>query len=162
GAEQGGTVLGSGMMYAQLEAGMVGMAEGEERELEVAFPADWRVTAMAGQTANVHLKVLQVSEAQVPEVDEAFIKSFGIRSGKLEQFRKEVRANLERELKGNLMTRLRVEVASKLVAAFAHIELPPRLIDNEARGLANAAAEQARQQGQDVKVMADEFMVQAR
>ena len=162
GVEQGATVLGSNAMFPALEAGLVGIKAGEEREVEVSFPADWRVAELAGQTAKVHVKATEISAPVLPEIDEAFIKSFGIRSGKMEQFRKEVRANLERELKGNLMSRLRAEVASKLIAAHADVELPPRMIDAEARSLANAAAEQARQQGQDFKVPVDEFMVAAR
>jgi trigger factor len=162
GVEQGATVLGSNAMFPALEAELVGMNAGDERDVEVTFPADWRIADLAGQAAKIHVKMTEVSEPVVPEVDETFIKSFGIRSGKMEQFRKEVRANLERELKGNLMGRLRAEVASKLVGAHAHVELPPRLIEAEARSLANAAAEQARQQGQDVKMMADGFMVTAR
>jgi len=162
GVEHGVTVLGSHTMFPALEDQLVGLATDEQRDVEVAFPADWRVAEMAGQTATVQVKVLQVSEPEMPAVDEEFIKSFGIRSGKMEQFRKEVRANLERELKGNLMSRLRAEVASKLVAAHAHVELPPRMIEGEARNMANAAAEQARQQGQDFKVPVDEFMLAAR
>jgi trigger factor len=162
GVEQGAAVLGSNVMYPQLEAGLEGLTAGEEKTIEVAFPADWRVPALAGQTAKVHVKVLQVSEPVLPELDEAFVKSFGIRGGKLETFRKEVRANLERELKGTLMARLRSEVAQKLVAAFAHVELPPRLVEAESRNLANAAAEQARQQGQNVKMLPENFMVPAR
>jgi trigger factor len=162
GVEQGAAVLGSHVMYAQIEDALLGMTAGEEKEIEVAFPADWRVPALAGQTAKVHAKVLQVSEPVLPELDEAFVKSFGIRGGKLETFRKEVRANLERELKGQLMGRLRAEVAQKLVAAYAHVELPPRLVEAEARSLANGAAEQARQQGQNVKMLPENFMVPAR
>ncbi|MCX7042564.1 MAG: trigger factor [Gammaproteobacteria bacterium] len=148
GAEQGATVIGSNGMLPELEAQLVGMSAGEEREVEVTFPANWRLPNMAGQTATVVLKAGQVAESFVPEIDEAFIKSFGVRSGKLEVFRKEVRANLERELKGTLMNRLRAEVAQKLVAAYAHVELPPRLVEAEARSLALSTAETARQQGQ--------------
>jgi trigger factor len=162
GAEQGATVLGSNAMYAQIEAGLDGMAAGDEKDIEVNFPADWRVQALAGQAAKVHVKVAQVSEPVLPEVDEAFVKSFGVRNGKLDAFRKEVRANLERELRGTLMARLRAEVAQKLVAAYAHVELPPRLVEAESRSLANAAAENARQQGQNVKMLPENFMVPAR
>ena len=162
GVEQGAAVLGSHTMFPALEDQLVGLAAGDERDVEVAFPADWRVPELAGKTARIHVKATQVSEPVMPEVDEAFIKSFGIRSGKLEQFRKEVRNNLDRELKGNLMSRLRAEVASKLVAAHADVELPPRMVESEARNMANAAAEQARQQGQDLKVPIEEFMAPAR
>ena len=163
GVEQGATVIGSGAMMPEIETRLVGMSAGEEGSIEVAFPADWRVPALAGKTATVTLKVLSVSEPVLPELDESFIKSFGIKSGKVEQFRKEVRANLERELKGNLMSRLRSEVSSKLVMAFAQVELPPRLIENEAQQLARAAEHQARQQGQgEVNLSHESFLVPAR
>jgi len=148
GAEQGATVIGSGAMLQALESQLVGMSKGEEREVEIDFPPDWRVPDLAGMKAKVHVKLDQAAEAHLPEIDEAFIKSFGVRSGKLEVFRKEVRANLERELKGTLMNRLRAEVASRLVAMVAGVELPPRLVEFEARQLARASAESARAQGQ--------------
>jgi len=107
--------------------------------------------------------VSRVSAPNLPPVDEAFAKSFGIKGGKLEQFRKEVRANLERELKGNLMQRLRAEVADQLIASHASVELPPRLIEAEARNLAAAAEQQARQQGQkNPKFAAEAFTAAAR
>jgi trigger factor len=162
GAEQGAAVLGSNMLYPDIENALAGMSAGEEKDFEVTFPADWRVAALAGHAAQLHVKVVQVSEPVIPALDEAFVKSFGVRNGKIDAFRKEVRANLERELRGTLMARLRSEVASKLVAAYAHVELPPRLVEAEARSLANAAAEQARQQGQNVKMLPENFMVPAR
>ncbi|KFN50391.1 trigger factor [Arenimonas composti] len=163
GADRGATVLGSNVMLPELEAKLAGMKAGDEQEVEVTFPANWRIAELAGMEAKVALKVVRVSAPRMPEVDEAFIKSFGIRSGKIEQFRNEVRANLERELKGALMQRLRAEVAGKLVAAYAHVELPPRLIEAEARNMAAAAEQQARQQGQaNAKFDSTQFMAPAR
>ncbi|WP_028771194.1 trigger factor [Silanimonas lenta] len=150
GVERGATVVGSQMLFPAIEQAVVGMRAGEEKLVEVAFPADWRVPELAGKTAQVSVKVVKVSEPHLPAVDEAFIKSFGVKSGTLEQFREEVRSNLARELKGALSARLRVEVAKKLVAAYAHVELPPRLVEAEARAMAAQAAENARRQGQAV------------
>src|SRR4030095_69890 len=107
----------------------------ETLQAEVTFPESWRVPTLAGKRAQVTVRISQVAENFVPEIDEAFIKSFGVRSGKLEVFRKEVRANLERELKGTLMNRLRAEVASRLVNTFGQVEMPPRLVEFEARQL---------------------------
>jgi trigger factor len=163
GADRGATVIGSNVMLPELEARLAGMKAGEEQEVEVTFPPNWRIADLAGMDAKVTLKVIRVSAPRLPEVDEAFVKSFGIRSGKLDQFRSEVRANLERELKGALMSRLRAEVAARLVEAFAEVELPPRLIEAEARTLASAAEQQARQQGQaNAKYDPAQFMPAAR
>src|SRR3546814_8184986 len=89
------------------------MAKGDEKTVDVTFPADWRVAQLAGKSAQVHVKIEQVSEQVLPEADEAFIRSFGVKSGGLEQFRTDIRSNLERELKGALMNRLRRAVRSE-------------------------------------------------
>jgi trigger factor len=161
GVEKGATVLGSGVMFPEIESQLVGLKAGDERVVEVTFPNDWRVAELAGKLTKVNVSVTKVSQPVMPDVDEAFIKSFGIRSGKLEQFHKEVRNNLERELKGNLMFRLRAEVAKKLIAAYAHVELPPRLVLAEAQNMARAAEQQARQQGQQINVAPEQMMAGA-
>jgi trigger factor len=147
GAERLLTVIGSNSVLQQLEQALVGMRAGEEKTVEVEFPADWRVLQLAGKTAQANLRVDRVSESSLPEVDAAFIRSFGVKSGELEQFRADIRSNLERELKGALMGRLRREVSEKLAEAYAHVEMPPRLVENEARSMAQQAAEQVRRQG---------------
>src|SRR5690606_37235419 len=114
GVERGTTVIGSGGMFKDCEDALAGMATGEEKSVEVNFAADWRVPALDGKTARVHLKAGQVSEQKLLEVDATFIKSFGVKTGELEQFRGDIRTNLERELKGALMNRLRREVGEQL------------------------------------------------
>ena len=155
GAEKGVAVIGSGAMLPALESALGGMVAGDEKTVEVDFPADYRVPQLAGRSAQVHLKAEQVSEPVLPEADAAFIRSFGVKSGDTDQFRADIRSNLERELKGALMNRLRREVGEQLVAAYGSTELPPRMVEDEARALAAQAIEQARQQGRNVQAPAD-------
>ena len=151
GVEKTGTVLGSGGMYPEVETAIAGMKPGEEKTVDITLPADWHVPQFAGKTVTSTFKVVDVAEQVLPEIDGAFIRSFGVKSGDSEQFRSEIRSNLERELKGALMNRLRREVGEQLVAAYKDVELPPRLVENEARGLQANATEQARRQGQRVE-----------
>src|SRR5690606_36712209 len=147
GAEKGTVEHEAGAMLSALEEALEGMSEDEEKTVEVEFPADWRVPQLAGRKAQAHLKVERVSEEVLPEVDAAFINSFGVKKGEMEQFRSDIRTNLVRELKGALMNRLRREVVEQLVATWSHVELPPRLVEDEARAMAANAVEQARRQG---------------
>lgn len=151
GTERAAALLGSGTMFEPIEAALTGMKAGDTKELDVQFPADWRAPQLAGRNVTVHLAVTKVSEPVLPEVDAAFIKSFGIKTGDMEQFRGDIRSNLERELKGALMTRLRREVGEQLIAAYSHVEMPPRLVEGEARNMAAQAVEQARRQGQNIQ-----------
>jgi trigger factor len=152
GSEKGATLIGSGVMFGAIEQALIGLAKGEEKTVAVDFPADWRVPQLAGRQVQVHVKVTKVSEPVLPEVDKDFIRSFGVKSGDPEQFRADIRANLERELKGALMTRLRREVGEQLIAAYSHIDMPPRLVENESRAMVQQAAEQAQRNGQQVQI----------
>ena len=162
GAEKGSTVVGSGAMLKDLEDAVLGMAPGDDKTVQVTFPAEWRVAEFAGREVAIHMHLLELSEPVQPEVDAAFIRSFGVKSGDADQFRTEIRTNLERELKGALMQRLRKEVGEQLVAKYAHVELPPRVVENEARAIATNMAEQARRQGQRMDPATEPFMDAAR
>ena len=155
GSEKGMAVIGSGAMLGELESALVGMKAGEEKSIDVTFPGEWRVPQLAGKSVQVHLKAEQVSEPVLPEVDADFIRSFGVKSGETEQFRAEIRSNLERELKGALMGRLRREVGEQLISAYDSVELPPRVVENEARQMAHLAFEQMRRQGAEGEMPAD-------
>lgn len=155
GVERGTDVIGSGAMFPKIEDALVGMSTGDEKSVDVEFPANWRVPQLAGKTVQVHLKAEQVSEQVLPDVDGAFIRSFGIKSGEMDKFRSEIRSNLERELKGALMRRLRLAVGEQLAKAYDSVEMPPRLVEDEARAMAEQALQQARQQGQSGELPAD-------
>ncbi|MFA5684193.1 MAG: trigger factor [Lysobacteraceae bacterium] len=163
GMERSGAVLGSGAMFKDIEDGLVGLAKGAEKTLDISFPDNYRDAALAGRAARVTVKPVRISEAVLPEVDEAFMASFGVTEGGVDGFRREVRANLERELRGALMARLKGDVASKLVEAHSHLEFPRQMVEAEARALAEQAARQAQNQGnKDAQADPAPFMEMAR
>src|SRR5699024_5711034 len=60
---------------------------------------------------------------------------FGVDDGEVESFRKEVRSNLERELKGALLAALKNAVAAKLAETYPDLDVPEVMIENEAAGM---------------------------
>ena len=94
-----------------LESAIAEIPAGEEKNVELEFPENYREPSLAGNKARVDLQVVSVSEGSLPEVDEDFIKSFGVADGTLEIFeRRKFVENLERELaqatKSMMKTRL--------------------------------------------------------
>ncbi len=138
GLERAGSVLGSGNLFKALDDALAGRAAGDSFDTDIAFPDDFRNADLAGKTAKVSLKIIKVQEPKLPEIDAEFAKLFGIEDGDLEVFRKEVRANLERELKAALMGRLKSEVAEKLANAYADLDVPRLMVQSEAQNLAAA------------------------
>lgn len=162
GSDRVGTVLGTGAMGAELEQNFTGKKVDDDVECDVTFPADFRIPALAGQSAHVSAKILRVQEPKLPEVDDAFIASFGVPEGGLEKFHADVRANLERELKGVLAMRLKADVVTKLVDAHPGLDLPKRMVEAEARALAQQAEARAREQGQTANAPIEAFQETAR
>ncbi|WP_458072179.1 trigger factor [Rhodanobacter sp. BL-MT-08] len=136
GLERAGSVLGSGNLFKALDDALVGHTAGDSFDTDIAFPEDFRNEELAGKTAKVSFKIIKVQEPKLPEIDGEFAKLFGIEDGDLEVFRKEVRANLERELKAALMARLKSEVAEKLANLHGDLEVPKLMVQSEAHNLA--------------------------
>ncbi|MBE1161194.1 trigger factor [Dyella acidiphila] len=145
GLERAGSVIGSGTLFKALDAALTGHKADDEFEAEIEFPADFRNEQLAGKTAKVSFKIVKVQEQKLPEVDAEFIKLFGIVDGNLENFRKEVRANLERELKAALMARLKSQVAEKLAETHKELEVPNLMVQSEARNLAAGSVPRGQQ-----------------
>jgi len=136
GLERAGSVLGSGNLFKALDDALLNHTADDSFDTEIAFPEDFRNEELAGKTAKVSLKIIKVQEPKLPEIDGEFAKLFGIEDGDLDVFRKEVRANLERELKAALMARLKTEVAEKLASKHGDLDVPKLMVQSEAQNMA--------------------------
>lgn len=145
GLERAGSVLGSGTLFKALDEALTGRKADDRFDAEITFPEDFRNEQLAGKTAKVSFKIIKVQAPKLPEIDGEFAKLFGIDDGNLETFRKEVRANLERELKAALMARLKSEVAEKLAGVHAELDVPKLLVQSEARNMAVGSVPQGQQ-----------------
>jgi trigger factor len=145
GLERAGSVLGSGTLFKALDEALTSRKADDLFDADVTFPEDFRNEQLAGKTAKVSFKIIKVQAPKLPEIDGEFAKLFGIADGDLETFRKEVRANLERELKAALMARLKSEVAEKLAGVHAELDVPKLLVQSEARNMAAGSVPQGQQ-----------------
>jgi trigger factor len=127
-------VLGEGRMLPQLERGLIGAAAGEQRDISVIFPADYRATELAGKTATFATLIKSVEEPVLPELDEEFCKAFGVTEGGLAKLREDAEANMRHELEQVLRKRNKAAVMEKLYQANP-IEVPNVLIEAQIRDL---------------------------
>ncbi|MFI4889706.1 MAG: trigger factor [Steroidobacterales bacterium] len=127
-------VLGDGRMLADFEAGLVGAVAGEERNVSVNFPADYRSKEIAGKRAQFRISVKSVEEATLPELDEEFCKAFGVAEGGIAALREEVAANMRRELEQTLRNRNKIAVMDRLLQANP-VDVPNALIEAQIRDM---------------------------
>jgi trigger factor len=127
-------VLGTGRLLADFEKQVVGVATGETRTFELAFPEDYHGKEVAGKTARFEVTLKQVAEPVLPEVDGEFARALGIADGDVAKMRVDVKANLEREVRRRTQTRVKDQVMKRLLEA-ASVELPKSLIEMETERL---------------------------
>ena len=123
-------VLGQGRMIKDFESQLVGAVAGEEKTIDVTFPDDYHAESLAGKTVQFTIKTREVAEPRLPEVDEAFAQSFGVKEGSIEGLRTEVRNNMERELAQAIKAKVKGQVMDGLRAKNTP-DLPKALIAEE-------------------------------
>jgi len=134
-------VLGSKRMIDGFEAGLIGAGNGDEKQLKLTFPADYQKADLAGKAVEFAVKVNQISEVQLPELNDDFFVSFDVSEGGLEAFRSEVKSNMARELKNAIRNNVRNQIVDGLVKAHS-IEVPKALIAGEVNTLRQQAIQQ--------------------
>ncbi|MFD2189836.1 trigger factor [Pistricoccus aurantiacus] len=141
GAEGHDLVLGSNSLIPGFEEQLVGAKAGDEPRIDVTFPEDYQAEHLAGQEATFEIKVHKVSAQELAELDEEFIKQFGVEEGGIEAFRAEVTKNMQREAAQAVDNRVKQQVLEALKNA-NDIDVPQALIDQECEGLKRQAAQQ--------------------
>jgi len=155
--------IGSGRMIPGFEDGLIGMKKGEEKLIELTFPEEYHAENLAGQAVTFDVTVHSISTKSLPELDEEFIKSFGVEDGSEEGLRTEIRSNMEKEISRAIDNQNRTNVLESLAAA-TDVELPKSAVDGEIEALMKRAAENLQQQGvkaDDVNLTPDSFQDEA-
>ena len=134
--------LGSGRMIPGFEDGIVGMTAGEEKVVALTFPEDYHSEELKGAAVEFKIKVNEVKERKLPELDDEFFKSFGVEEGGEEAFRAEVEKNMARELKNATKNRIKTQVMDGVLAVHGDLQVPKALISQEIDALRNQQMQQ--------------------
>ena len=157
------TVVGEGRMLKDFEDNLAGLSAGESRGFDMTFPADYSAAHLAGKTVHFDVSMKEVQEPKLPEVNADFAKALGIADGDVAKLREEIKANLEREVKRRVQSRVK-EAAMEVLLANAELDLPKTLVDLEIDRLRNQMLQQVEASGGQIKadmISADIFKDQA-
>ncbi|EDO66328.1 trigger factor [Francisella tularensis subsp. holarctica FSC022] len=134
-AFEGGTandidvIIGSGQMIPGFEDGIIGMKKGEQKTITVTFPQDYQNKDLAGAETTFDITVKKIQQAELPEVNDEFVKKFGVKGG-VDTFENEIKENMQRELKFILQRKVKDQVFKGL-REIAKFETPKSLIKRE-------------------------------
>jgi len=157
-------LIGEGQMLEQFDKAVRGMKVGDSKTFPLQFPADYHGKDVAGKEADFLVTVSKIEAQNLPQIDEAFAKSLGIKEASVEALRADVKTNLEREVKFRVQARNKAAVMDALSNA-AQLDLPNALVAGEADRLMESARADLKQRGvkdaDKVELPADIFKPQA-
>ena len=139
-------VLGKGALLPEFESGITGACAEEDLTVQLTFPEEYPGAQVAGKEAEFAISVKEVGAPQVPEIDEDFIRTFGVEDGLEDSFRQEIRTSLERERDQRARTQVRQAVIEALMQD-NEFEVPSALVDEEINRAIMAVRQQLQQQG---------------
>jgi trigger factor len=117
--------LGSGSLIEGFEEQLTGAKAGEEREVKVTFPADYQAEHLAGEDAVFKVKVKEVREKVLPDLDDDFA-SDASEFDTLEELRDDIREKVGAALGSRAEEDFRVAAIDAAVAE-ATVEVPEEL-----------------------------------
>jgi trigger factor len=119
--------LGAPDLLPDLENGLLGAVSGQERTIDVTYPADYPGGDLAGKQARYVVKIRKIQEKKLRDLDDNLAQDvFGL--GSLEELRSRVRLNLEGEERVRMQREMDDMIANELLQRNT-VELPGRWVE---------------------------------
>ena len=123
--------LGSGSFIPGFEDQLVGHKSGDDVDVNVTFPEDYHAKELAGKDALFKVKVHEIKEKQLPELDDDFAKDVDEDVDTLDELKDKTRKQLQ-EQKDNQAKGAIEDAAIEKAVANAEIEdIPQAMLDED-------------------------------
>jgi len=124
--------------------GLVGMKAGDEKEVTMDFPADFKPEALAGKKVVYSLKAEEVREKVMPELNEELFKSIQVKDEA--ELRDRIRQNIEDQKKQKNVESERQQVTEHLIKS-VDFSIPESGIESETEAVLRDFMQRNLQQG---------------
>ncbi|MEQ3465998.1 trigger factor [Enterococcus cecorum] len=123
--------LGSGSFIPGFEDQLVGAKAGDDVEVKVTFPEDYQAEDLAGQEAIFKVKVHEVKEKELPELDDEFAKDVDEEVETLDELKAKIREELTATKASQAQEAVHDEALRKAVENAEVVELPHVMVHDE-------------------------------
>jgi trigger factor len=154
GAKSEGTYMevGSGKFNAEFERNLLGLKAGGEARFAVALPDDFANPLIAGKVIDFQVKVQEVKEKVVADLDDDFAKNLGGNFQSMADLRTAVREDIINSKERERQAYLENQVSDRLLARH-QFQVPPSLIAQEQENMLRDQMDRFRQHGMDTAGM---------
>lgn len=130
--------IGSNSMIPGFESGIQGHKPGEEFDINVTFPEDYQKEELKGKDAVFKITVKSSKKPELPELDEKLFEHYGINVKTADEFKADVKRNMEKELERSKRMLVKGSVIKGLLDAH-DVVAPAALVNQEIEALKDQA-----------------------
>jgi trigger factor len=142
-------IVGSGAVLPEIDQAVVGMQAAEERNVPLRFAEDHRMESLRGKGGTADVKLVEVKEKVLPELDDEFAKSLGGEGLEtLDQVKGEVRKQLEMRREAEDRRGLEEKVV-EVVLGRHEFSVPESMVMRQVAHQVEHARDRMRRQGID-------------
>ena len=123
-------VQGSPLPLPGFAEQLEGMEKDQEKEFTISFPEDHEIAELAGQEYNFKVKLTEIKEKNLPDLNDEFAKSVGYDVETLDGLREVVGARLKTAAEARARSEFEEKVLERLVG-MSKVEFPPILVERE-------------------------------
>ena len=106
--------VGAGQVLPEIEQGVVGMMEGEEKNIPITLPEDYRDDALAGRIIEIRLTVVELKEKVLPNLDDEFARAYED-ADSLDFLQERLRSDVEAAIGERADAEVRADILKRLV-----------------------------------------------
>ncbi len=125
--------LGSKSFIPGFEEGLIGKKAGDEISLDLEFPKDYHAKDLAGEKVVFEVKIHEVRENALPEINEEFLSKLGEFKTK-EEFEKQIEEDLKIQKQAESDEKFKDKLVKKL-AEVSKVPVPEILLEDQKQSI---------------------------
>ena len=139
--------IGSNTFIPGFEDQLIGMKAGEEKDINVTFPEDYHAENLKGAPVVFKVKVNEVKEVKIPELDKEFFEDLGMDGiDNKEALEAQVKENIKASKESKAEEKYTEDLLNKIIET-TEIDVPDTMINDETDRMVDQFAENISMQG---------------
>lgn len=146
--------IGSKSFIPGFEEALVGLKKGDEKTVDIKFPDDYHVEDIKGKPVSFEVKINDIMEKSLPEIDDAFATSLSEEYKTLDELKTKIREDIQQSESNRIEEEFKKRLLKALVKANP-VEVPDTLHQEQKQKLEEDVKNRLKQQGLGDKEVAD-------
>jgi trigger factor len=122
--------VGSYSFHRDFEKALIGLKKGDNSEVKVDFEDDHSQPILAGKSVRFEVKVEDIKEMDLPDLDDGFAKDLGGDFESLDELKRKIKENLQSQEESRIDRELKRRLMDK-ISEGVDFELPESLVESE-------------------------------